>query len=61
MKKIIILCNTDEPRYGLVSHLKELFPECEIQVLQRRFQSIKKYNTSTNRVFDENKSGKSVI
>jgi hypothetical protein len=35
MKKIIILSDTGEPRYGLVPQLKKLFPECEIQILPR--------------------------
>jgi hypothetical protein len=35
MKKIIILSDTGEPRYGLVPQLKRLFPECEIQILPR--------------------------
>lgn len=33
MKKILILADTGQPRYGLVAHLKKLFPECEIQIL----------------------------
>lgn len=40
MKKIIVLCETGEPRYELISLLKKLFPECEIQILLRRFGSI---------------------
>ena len=35
MKKIIILSDTDKPRNGLLSQLKKLFPECEIQILAR--------------------------
>ena len=54
MKKIIILCDTGEPRYGLVSNLKKLFSECEIQILQRRCESIEKYKTIADRVLDEN-------
>ena len=33
MKKIIILSQNSEARPDLVSYLKELFPECEIQIL----------------------------
>ena len=40
MKKIIILSDTSKPRYGLISHLKKLFPECEIQIFPRRFANI---------------------
>ena len=40
MKKIIILSDTNNPRSGLVSQLKEMFPECEIQILQRHPESI---------------------
>lgn len=34
MKKILILSDTGETSIDLVSHLKELFPECEIQILK---------------------------
>ena len=40
MKKIIILSDTGKPRYGLVSHLKRLFPECEIQILSRNAEVV---------------------
>lgn len=40
MKKIIILSDTGEARIDLVSHLKELFPECEIQIRTCRSESI---------------------
>ena len=40
MKKIVILSDTDEPRFDLVSHLEQLFPECEIQIIQHRPESI---------------------
>ena len=51
MKKIIILSDTGEPRYGLVSRLKELFPECEIQILPRRSQSIEEAMITEAKVF----------
>jgi hypothetical protein len=60
MKKIIILSDAVEPRYGLVSHLKELFPECEIQVVQRRSESIKEDMITAATVFNLNKSGEIV-
>jgi hypothetical protein len=40
MKKIIILSDTGKLRYGLVSQLKKLFPECEIQILPRHAEDI---------------------
>jgi hypothetical protein len=40
MKKIIILSDTGEARIDLVLHLKELFSECEIQILTCRSKSI---------------------
>jgi len=40
MKKIIILNDTDTPRIDMVSSLKELFPECKIQIITYPFKSI---------------------
>jgi hypothetical protein len=40
MKKIIILSDTDNPRFGLVSQLKKMFPECEIKIIHRHPESI---------------------
>jgi len=40
MKKIIILNDTGKVRIGIVSHLKELFPECDIQILTHHSKSI---------------------
>ena len=40
MKKIIILSENGEARIDLVSCLKELFPECEIQILPYLSNSI---------------------
>jgi hypothetical protein len=40
MKKIIILSDTGKPRCGLISNLKRLFPECEIQVLPRHVEDV---------------------
>ena len=42
MKKIIILSDTGKTGYGLVSHLKRLFPECEIQILPRPDEDVEK-------------------
>ncbi|MGD9082729.1 MAG: hypothetical protein PVJ50_05350 [Desulfobacterales bacterium] len=60
MKKIIILSDTGEPRYGLVSHLKELFPECEIQILLRRSKNVEERVITATTVFKENKFGETV-
>jgi hypothetical protein len=40
MKKIIILSQNGEARFNLVSYLKELFPECEIQITTHQSKSI---------------------
>ena len=40
MKKIIILNDTGGARVDLVSYLKELFPECEIQIFTHQCKSI---------------------
>lgn len=42
MKKIIIISDSDEIRIDIVSHLEELFPGCEIQILKYRSNSIEK-------------------
>jgi hypothetical protein len=60
MKKIIILSDTDEPRYGLISHLKQLFPECEIQIFPRRFENIEEDMITATKGFSLNKSGKTI-
>jgi hypothetical protein len=52
MKKIIILSDTGDPRYGLVSRLKELFPECEIQILPRRSQNVEEGMITEAKVFN---------
>jgi hypothetical protein len=40
MKKIIILSQNGEARFNLVSYLKELFPECEIQIVTHQSKSV---------------------
>jgi hypothetical protein len=40
MKKIIILGDTSKVRIELVSYLKELFPECEIQIITHQSKII---------------------
>ena len=60
MKKIIILSDAVEPRYGLLSHLKELFPECEIQILPRRSEIIEEGMITAPTILNLNKSGETV-
>jgi hypothetical protein len=60
MKKIIILSDTGEPRYGLVSHLKKLFPECEIRIVPRRLENIEGDMITSSTIFNVNKSGQTV-
>ena len=40
MKKIIILSDASKDRIELVSYLKELFPECEIQIITHQSKSV---------------------
>ena len=40
MKKIIILSDAGKARIDMVSSLKELFPECEIQIITYNSKSI---------------------
>lgn len=58
MKKIIILSDTGEARIDLVSHLKELFPECEIQILTCRSKSIEEGMFTETTGFKERKDAK---
>jgi hypothetical protein len=60
MKKIIILSDTDEPRYGLISHLKKLFPEFEIQIFPRRFENIEEDTITAARSLSLNTSGEAI-
>jgi len=54
MKKIIILSDTDETCIDLVSYLKELFPECEIQILKYRSNSIEEGIITEIKGFNQN-------
>jgi hypothetical protein len=40
MKKIIILSDTGKVRMDMISSFKELFPECEIQIITYQSKSI---------------------
>ena len=53
MKKIIILSQNSEARLDLVSYLKELFPECEIQILTYLSKSIGEDRTTVVKGFKE--------
>ena len=61
MKKIIILSDTTNSRFSLVSQLKELFPECEIQLIHRYPESIEEDMLTESTVISLNKSGETVI
>jgi hypothetical protein len=54
MKKIIILSDTGEPRYGLVPQLKKLFPECEIQILPRHGKDVEEDMMEPSAFFNGN-------
>jgi hypothetical protein len=58
MKKIILLSDTGEARIDLVSHLKELFIECEIQILTYRSKSIEEGMITEIKGFKERKDAK---
>jgi hypothetical protein len=60
MKKIIILSDTDEPRYGLISHLKELFPKCEIQIVPRTSERIEEGMINVPMSVNQTKSGETI-
>jgi len=58
MKKIIVLSDTGESRIDLVSHLKELFPECEIQILTCQSKGIEECMSTEIKGFKEKKDAK---
>ena len=35
MRKIIIKTDSDQPDFFLISHIRSLFPDCEIQIVKR--------------------------
>jgi len=35
MRKIIIKTNSDQPDFFLISYIRSLFPDCEIQIVKR--------------------------
>ena len=58
MKKIVILSDTGEALIDLGSHLKELFPECDIQILTRQSKSIDEGMIIEIKGFKERKGAK---
>ncbi len=56
MKKIIILSDTADARIDLVSYLKELFPECDIQILTYRPKDIEEGMITATTGFKERKN-----
>jgi hypothetical protein len=60
MKKIIILNDTSKVRIGLVSHLKELFPECEIQIVTYQAKSMDEGMIIETSRINLNEAGKTV-
>ena len=60
MKKIIILSDASKARIELVSYLKELFPECEIQIITYQSKSVDEGMIIETTSFNLNEAGKSV-
>ena len=60
MKKIIILNHAGKARIDLVSHLKELFPECEIQIITYQSKSNDECIIIGTTSFNMNKAEKTV-
>jgi hypothetical protein len=60
MKKIIILNDTSKVRIGLVSHLRELFPECEIQIITYQAKSMDEGMIIETTSFNLNEARKTV-
>ena len=60
MKKIIILSDTDETRIDMISSFKELFPECEIQIITYQSKSIDEGMIIETTSFNPSEAGKTV-
>ena len=52
MKKIVILTNRPEPDHRLLASLNTLFPECEVQIVFKKGESVAEYpaNSSSDRL-----------
>jgi hypothetical protein len=60
MKKIIILSDASKARIELVSYLKELFPECEIQIITYQSKRVDEDMIIETSSFNLNEAGKTV-
>ena len=52
MKKIVIITSRPEPDYGLLAFLNTLFPECEVQIVFKKSETVTQYpaNYSSDRL-----------
>lgn len=46
MDKIVIVTNRPEPDRGLLASLNTLFPECEIQIVFKKSETVARYSES---------------
>ena len=46
MKKIVIVTSRPEPDHGLLASLNTLFPECEVQVVFKKRETVAQYPAS---------------
>ena len=60
MKKIIILSDTGKVRIDMISSFKELFPECEIQIITYQSKSIDEGMIIETTSFNPSEAGKTV-
>ena len=60
MKKIIILSDTGKVRINMISSFKELFPECEIQIITYQSKSIDEVMIIETTSFNLSEAGKTV-
>jgi len=51
MRKIIIKTNSDQPDFFLISYIRSLFPDCEIQIVKHDGN----IHTDTNSGSDQNR------
>ena len=60
MKKIIILSDTGKVCINMISSFKELFPECEIQIITYQSKSIDEGMIIETTSFNLSEAGKTV-
>jgi hypothetical protein len=46
MNKIVIVTNRPEPDHGLLASLNTLFPECEVQIVFKKRETVTQYPAS---------------